>query len=106
MIKALNIKIEYRLVNDNGIKDFPIYFLTHWNEEVLESAIKNALKAHQEEWNKEEMLTCSIFKEFIQDEVIDCVEYGIEPIEEVETIIINLERQQVNNIPFSKYILI
>lgn len=102
-----NIKLEYKKVDEDGVKDFPIYFYTHWNAELLPQIIKDALIRGQERWNDESYLARIIFSEMIKDEVLELTGYGIAPYpvdEQFPTITINLEHQTVDNVPYYKYI--
>lgn len=107
MRQRRNIKLEYRKIDENGIKDFPIYFYTHWNAELLPQVIKDALTRGKDRWGDESYTARIIFSEMIKDEVLELTRYGITPYEidpQYPTITVNLEHQLVDGVPFSKYI--
>lgn len=103
-----NIKLEYRKVDENGVKDFPIYFYTHWGAEELPETLKNALKRGFERWDDESYLARIIFSEMIKDDVLELTGYGIAPYpiddKQYPTITVNLEHQTVDDVPFHKYV--
>lgn len=107
MSASRNIKIEYRNVNEDGIQDFPIFFYTHWDAEKLPQVIKDALIRGQDKWDDESYLARIIFSEMIKDNVLDLTGYGIDIQEgqkDLPTITVNLSTQQVDGVPYEKYI--
>jgi len=95
-----NIKLIYEL-------DTKLFFYTHWDGEELESVLKNALIRGKTRWDDKDYLARIIFSEMIKDDIEGTTGYGIAPYEcdpQYETIVVNLEKQTVNNLSFEEFI--
>lgn len=101
-----NIKIDYQKEQDEKPKS--IYFYTHWDGNgPLKKKLKNALIRGKERWFDESYLARIIFSEIIREDIDGLTNYGIAPYEtdpEYPTIIIDMEKLTVDDIPFEEFI--
>lgn len=94
-----DVKLEY------GEKQ-EIYLYSHWDEpEILKEKIAKVLNRKQR-WNDAPYLARMIFSAIIKEAIDDETGYGLAPYEmgEDEPIIINLNDNTVNGIPYQEFI--
>ena len=105
----MGMRRNIKLIYEPGQSDelHPIYFYTHWGGETMPQKLQNALIRGKERWNDESYLARIIFSELINEEKMDLVGYGIAPYEmdqNYPTIVVNLSRNTVDEIPFTEFI--
>ncbi len=108
-----NIKLVYqdslvdtpsnRVVNESNC----IYLYTHWGADGLEETLANSLIRAKSRWNDENYLARIIFTDMTRNVGDELTGYGLAPYEidpEFATLVVNLEKNTVNEVPFEDFI--
>ena len=100
-----NVKLTYS-------EGAPVYVYSHWdgeddrNNSPLAHKVRSAI-ARRERWDDESYLARIIISEILKKEIDGEIGYGIAPYEidpDFPTIEVDLERKQVNGIPYERFI--
>lgn len=101
-----NIRIDYQKEQDEKPKNIFIY--SHWDGDgPLKEKLKQALIRGKERWFDESYLARIIFSEIIREDINGLTSYGLAPYEvdhNYPTIIIDMDKLTVDNLPFEEFI--
>ena len=108
------VELQFGTKTDQAQQQGSVFIYSHWggdddiNNSPLAQQVRVALK-RRERWSDESYLARIIFSEIIKDDIESDAGYGLSPSawycdEEYPRIVVDLSTEQVNGIPFEKWI--